>query len=609
MESNLIEKLPVHIHHFDSDDPTQLRLIKNSEIQSLEEQIKLLKKKKTKLKSEKLSQLSTKEKTYQQEIEDLKKTNSEVLQEEQEKLQTLKTFQQVQEKNQISDLKSLDDHHFKEFSSREDRFSRTLKEEYSRYYRLREDIDEMHLKFHNELTGVVLNHEDQMKKLSETYNKKFSEIQVEYKKLLEIMQKDSEVYEGHLSKLETEHDKEVHQVKEKKSVELKKEKEKTEEYNKLRIYQKDIKVKTKDEKELKQGEVSKLEENNTRLKSELESLRNKLSKTEEQIRERDDVIKRKENTIKELKAFNIHLINFHFVLNQKINTLKEERDPLDHKIKEKEASIRDMYNELLDEFSKKNSLKEKAGKLRDKNKAVDELNKSLRAQIFQNKRKMNLFQSELAQMIRNTEKDRLVPALKELYDKQIKRANIDEVDLQVFDKNSDVKETITEASFQRSQKEILKYHVSVKERLNSIQKQNKQYQKEKTQAIHKKQHENAFLIATCNELRNERQKLLQVIKRLDDEKNNLNLKLSQMGGKNMSKLMQSSSVPNLTELPSINFAVRHQGNAGKRTPTGKLQSLANQLDKNRDKIAQQTVELKRLGQRLGNILTENVEGL
>jgi hypothetical protein len=55
--------------------------------------------------------------------------------------------------------------------------------------------------------------------------------------------------------------------------------------------------------------------------------------------------------------------------------------------------------------------------------------------------------------------------------------------------------------------------------------------------------------------------------------------------------------------------VRHQGNAGKRTPTGKLQSLANQLDKNRDKIAQQTVELKRLGQRLGNILTENVEGL
>ena len=609
MESNLIEKLPVHIHHFDSDDPTQLRLIKNSEIQSLEEQIKFLKKKKTKLKAEKLAQLSSKEKSYIQEIEDLQASNSEILKEEQEKLQSLKLFQQDQEKKQLNDLQSLDEHNSKEFQSREERFSRTLNEEYARYYRLREDIDEMHLKFHNELTGVVLNHEDQMKKLSEVYNKKFSEIQVEYMNLLNIMKKDSIIYEENLNKIESEHDKEVHQVKEKKNVELKKEKEKTEEYNKLRNYQKDIKIKTKEEKNQKQTETTKLEETNTRLKGELESLRNKLNKTEEQIKERDDVIKRKENTIKELKAFNIHLINFHFVLNQKINTLKEERDPLDHKIKEKEANIRDMYNELLEEFSKKNSLKEKAGKLRDKNKAVDELNKSLRTQIFQNKRKMNLFQSELAQMIRNTDKDKLVPALKELYDKQIKRANVDEVDLQIFDKNSDVKETITEASFQRSQKEILKYHVSVKERLNSIQKQNKQYQKEKTQAIHKKQHENAFLIATCNELRNERQKLLQVIKRFEDERNTLNSKLNSMGGKSMSKLIQSSSVPNLTELPSINFAIKHPGNKGKRTPTGKLQNLANQLDRNRDKIAQQTVELKRLGQRLGSILTENPEVL
>ena len=609
MESNLIEKLPVHIHQFDSDDPTQLRLIKNSEIQSLDEQIKYLKIKKTKLKAEKHAQLTSKEKSYIQEIEDLQTSNTEIITEEQEKLQTLKLFQQNQEKKQQDDLLGLDGQHSKEFQSREERFSRTLNEESTRYYRLREDIDEMHLRFHNELTGVVLNHEDQMKKLSEVYNKKFSEIQVEYMNLLNIMKKDSDIYEDHLNKLESEHDKEVHQVKEEKTVELKKEKEKTEEYYKLRNHQKDIKIRTKEEKKQNQAETSKLEETNTRLKFELESLRNKLNKTEEQIKERDDVIKRKESTIKELKAFNIHLINFHFVLNQKINTLKEERDPLDHKIKEKEANIRDMYNELLEEFSKKNSLKEKAGKLRDKNKAVDELNKSLRTQIFQNKRKMNLFQSELAQMIRNTDKDKLVPALKELYDKQIKRANVDEVDLQIFDKNSDVKETITEASFQRSQKEILKYHVSVKERLNSIQKQNKQYQKEKTQAIHKKQHENAFLIATCNELRNERQKLLQVIKRFEDERNTLNGKLNSMGGKNMSKLMQSSSVPNLSELPSINFAIKHPGNIGKRTPTGKLQNLANQLDRNRDKIAQQTVELKRIGQRLGSILTENVEGL
>lgn len=607
MESNLIEKLPVHIHHFDSDEPTQLRLIINSEIQSLEEQIKSLKKKKSKLKAEKLLQLSNKEKSYIQEIDFLQESNLKILSEEQEKLQALKLFQQDQELKQINDLKALEDHNQQEFHMREERFEKTLKEEYSRYYRLREDLDELHLKYHNELSEIVLNHESYMNKLSETYNKKFSEIQVEYLSMLEIMKKDSEVYDGHINKLEAEHEKEVNLVEEKKNFELKKEKEKTEEYNKQRMVQKDMKIKVKEEKEQIWNEVSKLEENNTRLKRELEDLRNKLSKTEEQIKERDDVIKRKESTIKELKAFNIHLINFHFVLNQKINTLKEERDPLDRKIKEKETNIRDMYNELLEEFSKKNSLKEKAGKLRDKNKAVDELNNNLRTEIFQNKRKMNLFQSELAQMIRNTPKDKLVTALKELFDKQIKRANIEEIDLQGFGKNSDVKETITEASFQRSQKEILKYHVSVKERLNSIQKQNKQYQKEKTQAIFKKQHENAFLIATCNELRNERQKLLQVIKRLEDQRNILSGKLQQMGVKTTGKLAQSSSVPTFSELPSLTSVAKNPTAFSKKTPSGKLQSLANQLDRNRDKIAQQTIELKKLGQRLGTILSEGVD--
>ncbi|OMJ93424.1 hypothetical protein SteCoe_3537 [Stentor coeruleus] len=608
MESNLIEKIPVHIHHFDSEQPTQLRLIKNQEIQSLEEQIKSLKKKKSKLKSEKLIQLNAQEKKYLEEISSLQKENSEKLSQENGKLDSLKKFQQDQEEKQLKELQELEGHHQNEIKIREARFSNTLNDEYRRYYALREDLDEIRLKFDNELSSILLNHEQKMKGLADFYNEKINQVQDSYTKLLDVMRKDSNEYENHINHLEEEHEMEFHQIKEKKNIELKREKEKTEEYNRLEQTQKELETNTTIDKEAIQNEVHILESSHKSLVSEVENLRNKLNKTEEQIRERDDVISRKENTIKELKAFNIHLINFHFVLNQKIATLKEERDPLDRKIKEKESSIRDMYNELLEEFSKKNSLKEKSGKLKDKNKAVEELNNHLRNQIFQNKRKMTLFQSELAQMIRTTEKDKLIQALKDLYDKQIKRAKTEEVELQASSKNSDVRETLIEASFQKSQKEILKYHMSVKERLNSIQKQNKQYQKEKTQAIFKKQHENAFLISTCNELRNEKQRLLKIISKLEDQKNTLNQLLPINTTKSGSqKITHSASVPAFSDMPSGNIGLNIGQLPDKKNPSGKLQSIVIQLDKNRDKLAQQTMEFKKLEQKVTEIMNEHKE--
>lgn len=106
------------------------------------------------------------------------------------------------------------------------------------------------------------------------------------------------------------------------------------------------------------------------LSAEAELLRKKLLKTQDQMDERNDVINRKDDTIKELRSFNIHLMNFHFVLNQKIGALKEEREPLDLQIKEKEENIRQMYNELIGEFADNKVGKEKNKTLNDKIKAV-----------------------------------------------------------------------------------------------------------------------------------------------------------------------------------------------------------------------------------------------
>lgn len=578
MES-LIEKIPVHVHNFESDQ-IQLRLVDNQKIKSLEDEIKSLKKIKAQKKFDNIAKMNLLEKNYVKKVKDLQTEHSELISEGTRQLEEIKIKEKEQEEEQSRELGEIEEFQQKELKTREQRFDKTLQNEHNRYYKLREDLDEMKLQFDSDLNAIVSGHEGKMKALEAFYSEKFSQVQESYNTLLEIMKKDSTAYESQISQLEEEHEREVHLMREKKENELRQEKIKSEEYNKLRGSQKELKVKVRDEKDNQKKELEKLEDTHNNLASEVEDLRNKLNKTEEQIKEREDVISRKEDTIKELRAFNIHLLNFHFVLNQKIASLKEERDPLDRKIKDKESSIRDMYNELLEEFSRKNSLKERSGKLRDKNKAVEELNNSLRNQIFQNKRKMTLFQSELSQMIRTTEKKKLVQALKELYDKQIKRANTEETDVDVVGKNTDVRETLIEASFQKSQKEILKYHGSVKERLNSIQKQNKQYQKEKTQAIFKKQHENAYLISTCNELRNEKQKLLTIISKLKGDIKELNALTPNSNNLKTPawKNFYSASAPMLTDLP-VSGVSQNFGFTDKINSKGKLQSIVNQLDK------------------------------
>ena len=106
------------------------------------------------------------------------------------------------------------------------------------------------------------------------------------------------------------------------------------------------------------------------------------------MNERNDVIRRKDNTIQELRSYNIHLMNFHFVLNQKIGSLKEEREPIDLQIREKEENIRQMYNELIGEFSDNKVGKDKNKTLNDKIKAVEQLNNELKQQIFDSSKKL-----------------------------------------------------------------------------------------------------------------------------------------------------------------------------------------------------------------------------
>lgn len=77
---------------------------------------------------------------------------------------------------------------------------------------------------------------------------------------------------------------------------------------------------------------------------------------QEQLGEREDVIKNKEKSIKDLRNVNTHLENFRFVLDHKIRSLKDEKLPMEQQIANLEKHIKQMYQELLDESEKKKDL-------------------------------------------------------------------------------------------------------------------------------------------------------------------------------------------------------------------------------------------------------------
>lgn len=64
---------------------------------------------------------------------------------------------------------------------------------------------------------------------------------------------------------------------------------------------------------------------------------------QEQLGEREDVIKQKEKNIKDMRNINTHLENFRFVLDHKIRSLKDEKQPMEAQIKNLEKHIKQMY--------------------------------------------------------------------------------------------------------------------------------------------------------------------------------------------------------------------------------------------------------------------------
>jgi len=571
-------------YHRQNEVPQKLCLVLSDQVKTYNEQIELLKKRKQKLKSEQRNELAFVQENNRVKLEELNIKQSATLNQKLQKLQKLQQEKSEYDKLNQEELSQYQETLDLDYQKRETNLKASLKTEISKYYSLREYIQQEKVKFETYVEEMLKKHQEQLDLLQKDFKEQLTSDQETYQALLTQAKTESKDFEAQLKSLENLSEREVCSVQNEMLSEKQKEHQKSlQKWEDLQS-QKKIKQQTKALKLAEETKYQELKGRNNWLINQVESLREKMNKTEEQLRERDEVISRKEATVQELKASNIHLMNFHFVLNQKIQHLKSQRNPLENQLDEKEEAIKNIYNELVQKVNQKNKYLSKNDEYREKNLSVQTYNNRLKSQIFASKKKLTMLKSDLADLVKTTQKEELIYKLRELYEKH---AELQEVDTDSAQETQDIKGNIEEANLQKSQKGILNYHESIKGKLESASKNTQNFQKEKKQAIVKKQRENAFLIKECNSLRNENKEIEKTLKNLQREIKDLTLQL-ELNPISYSKVQKSNSLPKVKLNPYEQRKL--QNNA-------QFSSIISKLDKNSKQFAQETQEFKKLGKK------------
>ena len=230
-----------------------------------------------------------------------------------------------------------------------------------------------------------------------------------------------------------------------------------------------------------------------------------LIKIQEQLGEREEIIRNKEKAINELKLSNQHLENFRFVLDHKICALKDEKTPMEIQIKNLEDQVSKMYNEMELEHLNKNKLLLN----------IDELNAKLRNskmqlakkenEVRQEKRRMEGLQFELATLMKDLDVGGWPTTLSKIYNNFFEeKKDTSTADPHVW-KNDDSSsnQKLQDLVNLKLREEIVKQKEWTHQKLAKAVQQNEKIIKERRKYVIQMQKHNTELINECNTLRHE----------------------------------------------------------------------------------------------------------
>ncbi|CAI2386786.1 unnamed protein product [Moneuplotes crassus] len=374
-------------------------------------------------------------------------------------------------------------------------YDNKLKIAYEQRDKLVEEYERITIEYKRRLDVIQQENQKALKHIEKEYKEKYEELQKNHIRLINDKKRDGEKFNIALDQCEEDYEKEIQKKKREFDEFMKMLTEETDELKDTRDENK--READKLEKRIRECEINrkKYEQEQNNLKETKNIQEEELNNAKDQLKDKQSVIKNKEKVIKELKNYSEHLENFKFVLNSKINSLKNEKAPMEEQVKILEGHIRSIYNELAEETTKNKNL---GIKLEESKKQYEKMRKeTLRAKVDLvtfTKRKIQMMQYDL----QNALKSMNPKEISEVVQKYNKHFNVSGIGTNltkgVISRNRDDSEDSDEDIVKE---ELVRQRNWLDSQLKNMSKSNKKLENERK----KIQNDNLELIYECNSLR------------------------------------------------------------------------------------------------------------
>lgn len=376
---------------------------------------------------------------------------------------------------------------------------------------LQSEIKNYIFKMEQKLNEINDEFQEVMQHIQQDYQKKYNDIHQKYKMAIFNLKIDQKKFQEALLQTEKEYLIDLTGTKEKQTANLKKEKKNAEDLRSLnsKLTKENLK---NDQRDVNLENLIKETTNqNNQQQDEIKLFNEKILQMEAQLNDQEKVINIKESLIKKSYKKRYHLQNYKSVYDYQVNTLKDEHEPLNDYSSTLDRHVKRMYNELLSEADSHKALVNNVGEIDDK---IEKLKNEVAIKndfLRKTKRKLDVFEHELAQVVtdkdktglRNNQKNKMEEYIAHTVKVESLQANSsnDSVNTIMESKKMQSLEKLSAIELQSIKEELLRQRDMMSKKLISTTEINKRQEKERDNVFKNIQQEGKQLINKCNELR------------------------------------------------------------------------------------------------------------
>ncbi|CAD7930848.1 unnamed protein product [Amoebophrya sp. A25] len=231
-----------------------------------------------------------------------------------------------------------------------------LTKEYEKQSRLVAEIQALREKNRSDLMSLEESYEAQIEALKKHSEAAMKELRSEYDKVCAMLKTDGLKFEEAMRQQEEEYEAEISDFQDQKRSALQNESERYNGALRDMVSMKNQISSLQSQIVQNQDDLSRSAKQQDELKRKLEEVLDMFRKAQEQLKDREKVIRVKDEALQKLRSNQKHLESFRYVLFHKVQTLEKERDPLEQQVTELKDSVQGMYQEMVQDLRKKQAL-------------------------------------------------------------------------------------------------------------------------------------------------------------------------------------------------------------------------------------------------------------